>query len=822
MGEQVAFAGVGIEALVARELVAGSKGEQEYWADLLERQVDLLHALAEVGEGPVFDLRFLTREPLATGGPRELEVGVLVRCTSETQQAAQGEADRLAVELHRLLTAGFPEYDARPLRPEEVEGLRDPFAGASLHVAEVARRHDEIAVGRPFPRRRRERAPGFNPGEVESGEDDLADLYYVFPFLPRVNGLRRLAAGLLLRPEATLLSVRIAPTVLRGEEEQALEALLEQCETYLQGMEGVRPPTVVAPVMSSQLTRLRNGVAGQLEALLDAAMLVRIQVASPAPVERLLLRSIGVELSRSFDPERFAGGFDLPILADAAASAAALREAAVEAPFADVAPPALGRWRQLLSPREAVAAFRLPTPDGGDFPGMVGRFHRTVAAPLAPQAAARASSGALDLGVNRHRGCELPVVLDPTVRRRHCYVVGMTGVGKSTLLEEMVLQDIGAGRGVCVLDPHGDLVESVAAKVPKERVEDVIYLDPADRDFPVGINMLECRSEEERYHLIQELLAIFEKQFRRSDIVGPVFQSTVTHVLKLLTANPEDPGTLADFSRVLAVREAHKRWLPYLTDVESREWWTHVYPNINVFHENWIGYFTSKIEQFVNDPLLRHIFCQRRSTVDFRAVFDERKVLLVDLCKGRLGEHNAAFLGMILVGKLQVAALSRADLLPEERSDFCLYADEFQNVATDNFRTLLSEARKFGLCLVIANQFLGQLDDRMRAAVLGNVGTLISFRVGAEDARLLADVFAPTLGQRDLMGLPYWNAYVSTLAGQQVLAPFSLATRKGRGVAEDGRLAQIRATSRRRYAKPREEVEALFAAERREEKATEE
>lgn len=812
MPERAAFAGVGIEALVARDLVAGGKGEREYVADLLERQVDLLHALAEVGEGPVFDLRFLTREASATGGPRELEVGILVRCVSNTQRAAQGEANRLAVELHRLITASFSEYDARLLLSDEVEALRDPFGGSAMHVAEVARRHDEIAVGRPFPRRRRERQPGFHVEEATQGEDDLADLYYVFPFLPRMNGLRRMAGSLLLRPEATLVSVRIAPTVLRADEEQALEALLEQCETYLQGIEGVKPPTLVAPVMSAPLTRLRNGVAGQLEALLDAVLMVRIQVASPVPVERLLLRSIGVELSRSFDPEGFAGGFDLPVSTGAKGSAVALREAVVEMAPADIAPAALGRWRQLFSPREAVAAFRLPTSDGADFPGMVHRFHRTVAAPLAPRKVV-APSGTLGLGVNRHRGVELPVALDPAVRRRHCYVVGMTGVGKSTLLEEMILQDIAAGRGVCVLDPHGDLVEAVAARVPVERIEDVIYLDPADRGFPVGVNMLECRSEEERYHLIQELLAIFEKQFGKDpSIVGPIFQSTLTHALKLLTANPADPGTLADVGRVLADKRAHERWLPFVKNPESRHYWEKVFPSLNMFHENGIGYFTSKVEQFVNDPLLRNIFCQPRSTIDFRAVFDQQKVMLVDLCKGRLGERNAAFLGMILVGKLQVAALSRADLPAEERSDFFLYADEFQNVATDNFRTLLSEARKFGLCLVIANQFLGQLDDGMRAAVLGNVGTLIAFRVGAEDARLLDDVFAPSLGQRDLMALPYWNAYVSTLAGQQVLAPFSLATRKGTGVVEDGQLAQIRKGSRRQYAKPRAYVESLLAS----------
>jgi hypothetical protein len=401
-------------------------------------------------------------------------------------------------------------------------------------------------------------------------------------------------------------------------------------------------------------------------------------------------------------------------------------------------------------------------------------------------------------------------------RGRHIYLIGQTGTGKSNLLTTMAAEDIARGKGVAVVDPHGDLVEDILGLVPPSRRNDVIVFEPGNLSRPLGLNMLEYdpARPEEKTSIVNELLSIFDKLYDLKTTGGPMFEQYMRNALLLLMEDASplaggEPATLMEVQRVFADASFRSRKLARIKNPVVLDFWEKEATKAGgeASLQNITPYVTSKFNNFTANDYVRPIIGQAKSAFNFRSVMDDGKILLVNLAKGRLGDLNANLLGMIIVGKILMAALSRADIAQGSRRDFYLYIDEFQNFTTDSISIILSEARKYRLNLTMAHQFIAQLSDKIRDAVFGNVGSIVSFRVGAQDASALIKQFAPVFTEQDLVNIDNFNAYVKLLVRGETTKPFNVRTRRAAKGAE-GAAASLRQVSAERYGRPREEVEA--------------
>ena len=380
------------------------------------------------------------------------------------------------------------------------------------------------------------------------------------------------------------------------------------------------------------------------------------------------------------------------------------------------------------------------------------------------------------LGWNDYRSQQTVVRIAPDDRRRHIYIVGQTGTGKSTMLQEMIRQDVEMGNGLAVIDPHGDLVEYTLAHIPQHRWKDVIVFDPADLERPIGINMLEAASIEEKDFVVQEMMSIFYRLFP-PETMGPMFEHNMRNAMLTLMADPNDPGTLVEIPRIFTDKEFMKQKVAKVTDPVVRSFWEKEMAQTSDFHKSeMLGYLVSKVGRFIENTMMRNIIGQARSGINFNEIMNNRKILLANLSKGKVGEVNASLLGLMIVGKLQLTAMRRAYMSEQERVDFYLYLDEFQNFTTDSIATILSEARKYRLDMIMAHQFIAQLADKIKAAVFGNVGTMIMFRIGVEDAEFLKPQLAPIFGSKDLINLDNHNCYVKLMLKGQTSRPFNMKT----------------------------------------------
>ena len=420
----------------------------------------------------------------------------------------------------------------------------------------------------------------------------------------------------------------------------------------------------------------------------------------------------------------------------------------------------------------------------------------------------------LILGKAVFRGEEIVTRIKREDRRRHIYMIGRSGVGKSTLMQNMAKQDIRNGEGVAVIDPHGDLVDDILACIPKERADDVIVFNPSDLERPIGLNMLEASDENQKDFAAQEMVAIFYRLFP-PEMIGPMFEHTMRNVMLTLMADIENPGTLAEIPRMITDPDFQKAWLVKVKDPIVRAYWEKEVAKTSDFHKSeMFGYLISKVGRFVENEMMRNIIGQNHSCFDFREVMDKKKILLVNLAKGKTGEVNSNLLGLIIVSKLQMAAMGRADIPEEERHDFYLYIDEFQNFITESIATILSEARKYRLCLNIAHQYIGQLvkDNKteIRDAVFGNAGTMIAFRIGVDDAETIAKEFAPVFNEYDVLNIEKYTAYTKLLIDNTASKAFNMQVyppEKGnREIAE-----AIKELSRLKYGRDRRIVEAEIA-----------
>jgi hypothetical protein len=437
-------------------------------------------------------------------------------------------------------------------------------------------------------------------------------------------------------------------------------------------------------------------------------------------------------------------------------------------------------------------------------------------AKTAPVPAEVPTSGGTFIGIGYYRGVKRPVYILPKDRMRHTYIIGKTGVGKSELLKEMIKQDINTGYGVCVIDPHGDLVEDVLRYIPAERAEDVIYFDPSDTQRPMGLNIMEAYTEEQKHFITTSIINLMYKLYdpQRTGIIGPRFEHAVRNAM--LTVMSEPGTTFVEVVRCLTDPKYVQELLPKVQDPIVRRYWTDQIAQTSDFHKSEVlDYIVSKFGRFVTNKTMRNIIGQSKSAFDFRKVMDEGKILLINLSKGKLGEENSSFLGLVLIPKILVAAMSRQEIPEEQRRDFYLYVDEFQNFATPDFAVILSEARKYHLGLTVANQFIGQMEEEVKNAVFGNVGTLIAFRLGVTDASYVQREFQPVFTESDLINVERFHAYMKTIVNNEPVPPFSVDMTKDiekiKKEANDKLAQAIVQLSRLKYGKPKELIEAEIA-----------
>ncbi|MEI7765055.1 MAG: TraM recognition domain-containing protein [bacterium] len=418
------------------------------------------------------------------------------------------------------------------------------------------------------------------------------------------------------------------------------------------------------------------------------------------------------------------------------------------------------------------------------------------------------------LGINDYRGRETEIRMAREDRVRHMYVIGQTGTGKTNIMLNMITQDIKNGDGCCYIDPHGTDIQTILSRIPKERIDDVIYFDPAYTARPMGLNMLEFdpKYPEQKTFVVNELMGIFNKLFDMKTSGGPMFEQYFKNSAFLIMEDPASGCTLLEISRVLVDKEFRDMKLSKCRNPIIKQFWVAAEQTTgDQGLANFVPYITSKFDNFISNDIMRPVVLQEKSVFNFREIMDNKKILLVNLSKGRLGEMNANLIGLLLVGKIQMAALSRVDMFGQKMNDFYLYIDEFQNVTTDSISSILSEARKYRLSLNIAHQYISQLEEGIKNAVFGNVGSMAVFRVSSEDAEFLEKRFQPTFKAADIMKLDNYNAYMNMLVNGQPTKPFNMHTL----APEKGNIElveNLKQLSYLKYGRDREEVEAEIMA----------
>ena len=794
-----------------------------YLNQFLSRQIDFIAVLPSIGPDSALEIR-LNSMPVESA-PQRGEIVVAVRVRSNGATAKQSTETLLEVIdcIQPNLISISDAYQWRPITSkEEYEAIF--HAIEPRHLSELIRREALLPLDRlqALPRKR---PLGFISESARSSTEQSAesDVYYVFPYVRTYSSLGTLCNVLLMGSQRAGISFAIKPTQIRDHEIRVLREDLERCETFLGHVPHYASDgSPLGAPLRHRANKLLEAIHSFTFSLLDDCFHLRTTVVSASPISSGIMETLGTTVSESVsskDPysdanlnaDNLKGGYewmhaDGPDQRKRAAHSLRLLEFQPWVP--SVARQGADRLRYLADASQANSIFRMPIPLKGGFPGL-----RTRHARLTPPPKDLPESG-LCLGDNNFRGIRQAVNLLEDDRRRHMYMVGQTGTGKSTLLQQMVMQDIINGEGVCLIDPHGELVDQVLGKIPLGRAQDVVYIDPTDPKRTVGLNLLEFRDNLDRDSAINHLLEIFAQLYDMRVAGGPIFEQYLRNSALLATTSKETTATLADIGRILTDPSYRKRQLALCKEPLVKDFWRRIGTKTQGEHslENLAAYVTSKFTRIAANSLMRQIVLQDKSTVDFLYCMKKRKIVLIDLAKGRLGDTNSRFLGMVLMSLLTRAAFARSEASdPGELDDFYLYVDEFQSLATENFSTILSEARKYRLNLIVSNQYFHQIPKELQDAVIGNAGTILSFRAGLQDAEMLETRFASGVSRYDLMALENYHAYLVTLIDGNATPVFDVETREPI-VQYDPEVARsIKLASNRKHTRSRRVVEESIA-----------
>lgn len=754
-------------------------------AEVLREAVALITAL-EGQRSARFVLQTLCQPDREHPERGSLSVHLIATVRSD---AAGARIEELSDDLLDMLSAPPVRFTFAPVsEADELATVIDPFP--PQHFAEIARREEPCQPTRWIG------GIGFGAdGGERTGERPIWSMWTLGP---PSGDLRRLASVLLAQEAPVCIRVVLEPTIVTEEEREIIESLTRVVESR-------RGDGLVAASL--------NTIESVL--FLRPIFEMRCLVASSDRLSPSMLSALGHAVS-----EPTPHGAPEPILHGGFSVLRGYREVPLEElaaaytgfvcgePTPSLAPSGLDRIRRLVGAWEAANVFRIPVTADDGFPGIETLRVPDLDVPLADLARSGSRVGNLVGDPTR------AVLVEADERFRHMYVSGQTGTGKSTLLLNLALQDIAAGSGVAVVDPHGDLVEAILGRIPPNRIDDVVLIDPADPYAVVGVNLLEAETPVQREYVVSELALMFYSIFdpKRQGFVGPRFEAWLRQAALLLLANPDEQGTVLDIATVFVDDAVRKHLVKSITDPVLAEFWIGEMGKTNSHSmSEMIGWFRSKFEVFSSSALVRNVVGQANSTISFSEVLSDRRILLVNLSKGLLGEYNSALLGHIIFGRLWLAALERASMPESERSDFFVYLDEFQNMTTESLPSVLSEARKFRLGITLANQFFSQVPELTRDALMGNVGSRITFRTGPGDAPLFSTWLGEEVDPHDLIGMPNHMA-VAALSDKGVpIAPFPFRTQPPIGEWDAGVAERVRDRSRERWARPVPEIEAALA-----------
>lgn len=791
-----------VSSLVKSDLLAGSyynAADNTHTAPRIDpdqlryARESLIAALASWSPDTTLELRFTVSPDLMHKAQGKIDIHLLIRCHAKTEAKAKEAVASRYLALTPLLGAYIPEAGWVPVTTEdELRACIAPFAPS--HAVSIHRTREQVVLTAPL----KQPSVGFTDNGNFSARGDYNAIEHLFPWLPSHDDWLRLLEALTGQLDPIQIIIRLKSGANAGSENAALFDLVRRCEGFLLGV-GTEHLT-----LRSLIGILRDIYVQRLIELKETGFNVGVFLLATRPIDSSLANVLGRAISGirhdKGDSSAFLGGFAFGDVPQGEVLAADY--------FLDTTPFTLA---------EAACAFRLPAPPSRDIPGLQVKRFRTLLAQFPPANAA--GSGAIRLFVNEHQGMSQPVFIDAEDRMRHCFIMGQTGTGKSTLLETMTLQDIRAGQGLAIIDPHGEMVDDILAKIPRERAKDVILFDLLDRERPIGFNIIEWRTIEERDLIIDELYRTLDHVYDMRQTGGPMFEQHFRNMLKLLMGDKPRKGyvpTVLDFIRCY-LDEDFRHWLmktmsdqqvlDFVREMEAARG--------EACMQNMSPYVTSKFSRFVNDTTLRRIIGQGRSQIDFDEVMNSGRILLVKLGKGRFGSQVSALLANMFVARFKFAAMRRGEMAKESRRDFYLYVDEAHNLPQDNFTELLSEARKYRLGLVLATQYCSQLGDvsgrtgnDLLAAIFGNVGTTILFRTGATDAERLARGLTPYFDQLDILGLPNFHGYTRMNLNREAIAPFSFRTERDKS-PEDAELGEyIRALSQLKYGRDVKIVDA--------------
>lgn len=759
---------------------------------LLSAMTSWTDTTLEIRLAVVPDLTFRTQS--------QINLHFLIRCCAEEADAAKEEVASRFLTLMPLLSAHCPEASCVAVtQSDELDQLLGWLQ--PQYALSVQRRREQISLAHPLAND--DRPIGFNSGDfkkdgIETGEPVIQHLS---PWVPELDDWGRLLDTLTCQIDPLLIILRLRPRQDAKEDLNLLNETLHQCENYLQS----HNPDLLANAMLVQA--LRGQYIRRLVALRGPSYSVGVFLLSSTVIQPAFAQVLGAAITHlpqgNNDDHFFRGGFELQ---DIDAATALDRQF-----FADEGAFCLA---------EAACAFRLPSPPCREIAGLTVKRFRTALAKLSPPSPSQRKETPLRLFVNEHMGVTQPVTVNSDDRMRHFFLIGSTGCGKSTLMESMINQDIAAGRGVAVIDPHGDMIDNILQRIPHKSGGDVILFDFLDLERPIGFNLIAWRTIMERDLIIDELYRVLDHLYDMKLTGGPIFESYFRNMLRLLMGSEPRKDfipTVLDFLRAFIDKNFREWLLEHSRDKGAKDFLTEAEnTGGDASWKNVSPYITSKFSRFVNDTTLRRIIGQERSTLDFDDIINSGKILLVKLGKGRFGSQVSALLANMMILRFKLAAMKRGDMPMEQRRDFFLYVDEAHNLPQENFTEMLAEVRKYRMGLILATQYCSQLasshgrGDDLLSAVFGNVGSMVIFRTGSQDASELAKGLRPYFTDLDITSLPNFTGYTRMNLGPDVTPPFSFRTELDPTPLNPKLSERIRRYSRLKYGLPADYVDDLI------------
>ena len=785
--------------------------KKEWIDNYREKYVQFINSLIKLNDKITYEIRIVNS--LKDSNQNSLSIYFLIRIDEDNSKNCEHIFYSLINNFNNL----FPEYKYKVLSGSEVEKLLMPINDFH-YISSINRRviSDQLDTLKSTIKE-----IGFFDSKTQKDDAEFLNISeenritYIFPFVFQYYDTQKFFSHFYFINKSFILSIKLKPADLLYDEEKFLEDQIIKCEKFAQVniSSSTENLSQISPTLQTLSRSYQNNLIKFLFNLKSSCGILTINILTKEIPDLLFLNSLAQFFTTrpkdNLNIEDFLrGGYELTTNEIDEKQLSEIFKLELLLHKNELLDDKNYRLQYLFDSFEASTAFRLPSSALDILTNFDTFIVEERFAPVVTHL-----EGCL-IGLNTFHGEKKEIKITAEDRKRHVYIIGQTGTGKSTLLKTMILNDIKQGNGLCLIDPHGDLYRQILGYIPENRIDDVVLIDPTDKNYPVGINLLEYKDPEHRYFIVQEFIGILKRLIegeygtKHSEYAGPIFYLHTRNNLLLVMSDPDNKGTLIDFYFIFQIEDYWRQWQDLkLKDPLLENWVKHVLPVIDyqsVKNDSIsLGdYITSKFQNFFFDPLLRNILSQKKSTIDFADIMNNKKILLINLAKGELTEENSRFLGMLIMTKIMTAAMERSKLPISKRTDFFVYVDEFQNIAINSFTTLISEARKFGVYLILANQFLNQIhDEKITLSLFGNVGTLISFRIGQDDAKLLEQKFYPYLTSFHLTNLPNWSAYVSTLVNGQSTPPFNIETILENETYSSDIAKKVIEHSRRKYSK---------------------